>query len=87
MTPEDAREPTRYVARDTPGCAITPGARTAGSYNWTIKCDAGMRGAGKARFAGKTLESEIRTNVDFQGFKMEILTATKGRRLGPCAAK
>jgi hypothetical protein len=88
VTPEDARDPARYAVRsDTPGCAITPGARSASSYAWTVRCDGGMSGSGKARFAGKTFESEIRTSIDLQGVKMEILTATKGRRLGPCAAK
>ena len=88
VSPEEARDPTRYAVRsDTPGCAVTPGARSASSFAWTVKCDGGMRGSGKARFAGKTFESDIRSNVDLHGMQMEILTATKGRRLGPCAAK
>ena len=89
VTPEDARDPTRYAARnEAPGCTVKPGARTAGSYNWTVLCaDQGMRGSGSATFTGKTIESAMRLNSDFQGVKMEIRTETKGRYLGPCKAK
>ena len=89
VTPEDARDPTRYAARnEAPGCTVKPGARTADSYEWTVACDSqGMRGGGSARFAGKTLESTMRLTVDSSGLKMEIRSETKGRYLGPCKAK
>ena len=89
VTPEDARDPTRYAARnEAPGCTIKPGARTADSYEWTVACDSqGMRGGGSARFSGKTLESAMRLSVDSAGLKMDIQSETKGRFLGPCKAK
>ena len=87
VTPEEARDPTQYAVKDSAGCVVTPGARSAKSYEWTIRCNQGMRGSGKATFAGKTMESDMRMNVDFQGTKMEIKTEMKARRLGPCAAK
>jgi hypothetical protein len=88
ITSEDAGDPARYAVRkESPGCTVKPGARTATTYNWTVQCDQGMRGSGKARFAARTIESDIRMNVDFQGLKMDILTEMKGRRLGPCTAK
>jgi Protein of unknown function (DUF3617) len=89
VTPEDARDPTRYAARnEAPGCTVKPGARTADSYEWTVACDGqGMRGGGRARFSGKELESSMRLNVDSPGLKMEISSETKGRYMGPCKAK
>ena len=87
ISPAEAKDPTRYAVRDTPGCVVKPGARSASSYEWTIRCDQGMSGSGKASFAGASFESEIRSSVNFQGVKMDVLTATKGKRLGPCAAK
>jgi len=87
ITPADARDPTRFAVRETSGCVVKPGARSASSYSWTVSCDQGMNGAGKAKFAGASFESEMRSSVNFQGVKMEILTATTGKRLGPCAAK
>ena len=89
VTPEDARDPTRYAARnEAPGCTVKPGARTADRYEWTVACDSqGMRGGGSARFSAKAIESVMRLNVDSQGLKMEIRTETTGRLLGPCKAK
>jgi len=87
VTPADAKDPTRFAVRETSGCVVKPGARSASSYSWTVQCDQGMSGAGKASFAGASFESEMRTGINLQGVRMDILTATKGKRLGPCAAK
>lgn len=85
VTPEEARDPTRFTSRnETAGCTVTPGARTASTYAWTVQCEQGMRGTGKASFAGATIEGDMRMNVDLQGMKMEFTAQTKGRRLGPC---
>ncbi|MBC7803380.1 MAG: DUF3617 family protein [Candidatus Parcubacteria bacterium] len=85
VSPEDARDPTRFTSRnEIAGCSITPGELSAGTFEWTVQCQQGLRGTGKAIIAGATIEGEMRMNVDLQGVKMEITAQTRGRRLGPC---
>lgn len=85
----DAADPTRFTGRDgSADCQVTPGSQTADSYSWTMVCaKQGMRGAGKLRFGRTTLESEMQMTMDLGGQKMEMLSKTSGRRLGPCTTK
>ena len=89
ISPEDAADPTRFTARNqAEGCEVTPGSRTGDSYTWTVVCaKQGLRGAGKLRFGGATIESEMQMTMDQGGQKMEMLSKTSGRRLGPCTSK
>ena len=67
---------------------MTPGARAAGTFGWSISCPKmGMSGAGKARFAASTIGSEMLMNMEAQGRKMEMRSSSKGRYLGPCKTK
>lgn len=85
----DAEDPARFSAGEQASdCKVTPGNRTPGSFSWTISCpQQGMRGAGKARFGRDTIESEVQMTMEMQGQKMEMLSKTSGRRLGPCKTK
>jgi hypothetical protein len=85
----DAEDPTRFSGREqAQGCKITPVARSAENYSWTIACpQQGMSGDGKVQFGRGSIESEVRMLLEVQGQKMEMLSRTSGRRLGPCAAK
>ena len=85
----DAEDPTRFTGRgQTADCQVTLGSRTSESYSWTVSCPAqGMRGAGKARFGRGTIDSEMQMSMDMQGQKMELLSRTSGRLLGPCKTK
>jgi hypothetical protein len=85
----DADDPTRFSPRDQAAdCEVTPGSRTPDSYSWAVACPKqGMRGTGKAHFASVTIESEIQISVEIQGQKMDMVSRTSGRRLGPCTTK
>lgn len=85
----EADDPARFANRDQPqDCRMTPGARSAGSFAWTIECPKmGMKGAGKARFAATAVESEMEMSMESQGQKMEMRSSSKGRFVGPCPAK
>ena len=85
----EAEDPTRFANRDQPqDCVMTPGARTAGTFAWSISCPKiGMSGTGKARFAASTIESEMTMSMESQGQKMEMRSSSKGRYVGPCKTK
>lgn len=85
----EAEDPARFSSRDQPqDCRMTPGARGAGSFEWTIECPKmGMKGTGKARFTATTAESEMYMSMESQGQKMEMRSSSKGRFVGPCPAK
>jgi hypothetical protein len=89
MTQADAEDPTRFTAtEETADCEVTPGARSADSFSWTVSCPKqGMRGTGQARFGRGTIESEMQMTMEMQGQKMAMLSRTSGRRLGPCKTK
>ena len=89
VSKEDAEDPTHFSGRDqAQGCKVTPVARSADSYSWTVACpQQGMSGAGRILFRPGSVEGEIRMTLDAQGQKMEMLSRTSGRRLGPCAVK
>ena len=89
VTKEDAADPTRFTGTGaTEGCKVTPGARSASAYSWTVSCPAqGISGAGTVRFAGNSIDSESRVTADMQGQKFEMTSRTTGRLLGPCKPK
>ena len=85
----DAKDPTRFSGRDqAQGCTVTPGARGADSYSWTLSCpQQGMTGTGHITFGPGMIVSDVRMTVAAQGQKMDMQSRTTGRRLGPCKAK
>lgn len=85
----DGEDPTRFSGRDqAQGCKVTPVARSPESYSWTVACpEQGMSGDGKVLFRPGSVEGEVRMTVDVQGKKLEMLSRTSGRRLGPCVTK
>lgn len=89
LSAEEAADPTRFSGKDVAqGCTVVPGVRTASSFNWSVACaEQGLKGTGTLRFARGTVESEVRMVMDAQGQKIEMLSRTSGRLLGPCAAK
>jgi hypothetical protein len=89
VTREDAADPARLTAGpNTQGCTVTPGARTATSFNWAIACPAqGVTGTGTVRYTDKSMDAEIRMAVDMEGKKTDMISKVSGRYLGPCKAK
>ena len=89
ITKAEAEDPTRFANRGQPqDCQMTPGARTAGTFEWAIACPKmGMRGTGKARFGASTIESEMYMTMESQGQKMEMRSSSRGRYVGPCKTK
>ncbi len=89
ISKEDAEDPTRFSGREqTQGCKVTPVARSAESYSWTVSCpQQGMNGAGRVLFGRGTIEGELRMTLEMQGQKIDMLSRTAGRRVGSCAAK
>ena len=82
---EEAANPDRWMSDAGQDCKLTPGAKTANSYSWTMECPkANMRGTGTARMAGSTMEGETIMNGEVQGQKFELRTKVTGKRLGPC---
>jgi len=82
---EEAANPDRWMSDAGQDCKLTPGAKTANSYSWTMECPkANMRGTGTARMAGSTMEGETIMNGEVQGQKFELRTKVSGKRLGPC---
>ena len=86
VTPEDAADPARFTApQQAQGCIVTPGAKGAGSYSWTLSCPSqGMRGSGTMHYGADAMRGEMRVSVVQQGQTIEMETRTTGRRLGPC---
>src|SRR5258706_12741927 len=89
ISKEDAEDPTRFSGREqTEGCKVTPVARSAEIYSWTVSCpQQGMNGSGKVLFGRGTIEGELRMTLEMQGQKSDMLSRTAGRRVGSCAAK
>ena len=89
LSKEDAEDPTRFASSDkTQGCTITPGAKAAGSYKWSISCpDQGVSGNGSVRYSSNQMEADIRMLVSMQGQKTEMNSRVSGRYLGPCPQK
>ena len=89
ISKEDAQDPARFSGADqAKDCKVTPGARSPESYSWTVSCpEQGLTGNGKLRFARGTVDGEVRMVMDMQGQKMEMLSHTSGRLLGPCKTK
>lgn len=89
ISKEDAQDPARFSGADqAKDCKVTPGARSPESYSWTVSCpEQGLTGNGKLRFARGTVDGEVRMVMDMQGQKMEMLSQTSGRLLGPCKTK
>jgi hypothetical protein len=85
----DAKDPTRFSGRDqAQGCTVTPGARGADSFSWTLSCpQQGMTGTGRISFGPGMIVSDVRMTVAAQGQTMEMQSRTTGRRLGPCKPK
>lgn len=90
MTKEDADNPARFVSGpSTEKCTLTQGARTSGSFEWSIACpEQRMTGTGKLRYSSTTMNADIHVVVEPQpGQKMTMQTKVSGRHLGPCPAK
>jgi hypothetical protein len=89
LTKQEAEDPTHFSSQDmAQGCSVTPGVRTASSFAWTVSCPGqGLKGAGTLHFARGTVESVVRMVMEQQGQKIEMLSKTSGRLLGPCTAK
>ena len=85
----EADDPARFTSRDQPqDCSTKPGEKSGNTYTWSVACPKlGMTGTGRASFAGKTLQSEMRMTMVSDGKKMELHSVTKGRYLGPCQTK
>ena len=84
---EDAANPDRWMAQPDPtgACKLTPIAKTADTYAWTMECPkANMRGTGNARMSRATMEGETVMTGEVQGKKFELRTKVTGKRLGPC---
>ena len=88
ITKEDAANPERWMARQnkTGECQLTPGEKTRSSMKWEMFCPkTNTRGSGIARLTGPgTVESELHTTSELQGYRVQTDTKTSGRRLGPC---
>jgi hypothetical protein len=66
-------------------CTMSPFKKSGNAVSWEVSCPkANMRGRGTARIAGGTMESEMTMIGEQQGRRIEVLTKTTGRRLGPC---
>jgi hypothetical protein len=89
ISKEDAKDPTRFGGvEQAKDCKVTPGARSADSYSWKVVCpEQGLSGDGTMRFGRGTVDGEVRMVLDMAGQKMEMLSRTSGRLLGPCKAK
>ena len=88
VTPEDAENPERWMARQSERgeCKLTPRKRTSDSMTWDMSCPkTNMRGSGAARVTGPgTLEGEMKLSGSFQGYAVQMNTRMSGKRLGPC---
>ena len=90
LSKEDAANPARFVSGpQTQSCTITPGARTADSFEWAIACpEQRMTGTGKLRYSRSSMDADMRFVVEPQpGKKMDMQTKVSGRLLGPCPTK
>jgi hypothetical protein len=66
-------------------CKISPSKKSGGNYSWEMTCPkSGMQGSGTARVTRDTLESEMRMTGEQGGQKIEMITKSSGKRLGPC---
>ena len=87
----EADDPASFMGGDNAaGCAITRGASSPGSYNWTIACEKqGVSGTVKASYGPNKIESEISMTVALKegGQQIQMTNRTIGRLLGPCKAK
>jgi hypothetical protein len=84
---EEAQNPDRWMAspQQQGDCKVTPGAKTADTYTWTMECPkANMRGSGTARMSRGSMEGETQMSGEVQGQKFELRTKVTGKRLGPC---
>jgi len=84
---EEAANPDQWMSKPDPqgDCKLTPGAKTADTYTWTMECpQAKMRGNGVARMSRATMEGETNMTGEVQGQKFDLKTRVTGRRLGPC---
>ena len=84
---EEAANPDKWMSQPDPqgDCKLTPGAKTADTYTWTMECPkANMRGSGSARMSRSTMEGETRMTGEVKGQKFELQTKVTGKRLGPC---
>ena len=89
ISKEAGDDPTRFTGGEqSKDCKVTPGARSATSYSWSVSCpEQGLTGEGKLQFGSGAVESEVKMVMDMQGQKMEMLSRTSGRLLGPCKTK
>jgi hypothetical protein len=89
ISKEEGQDPARFTGGEqSKDCKITPGSKTPTSYNWSVACpQQGLTGEGKLQFSRGAVESEVKMVMDMQGQKMEMVSRTSGRLLGPCKTK
>lgn len=84
ITQEQARDPLRWGANPNQpaDCRVTTLKLGPDSVSWEMECPgSGMRGTGKARLGGGSMQSETQIGG---GSSVELRTRTTGRRLGAC---
>jgi hypothetical protein len=66
-------------------CKVTGSKKSGGTHSWEMSCPkSGMRGSGTARVTRSTVDSELRITGEGGGKQFEMVTTTKGKRLGAC---
>ena len=81
----DGTNPARWLGKQDPDCKVRPVRTTGESFRWEMACaKSGLRGSGEVQLGGDSMQSELRMTGEAQGKKIELLTSTSGRRVGPC---
>jgi hypothetical protein len=84
ITKEDS-DPSRWADKRQGDCKVSPSKKSGSTYTWEVSCpSSGMRGTGTARVTRSTVDSELRITGDGGGKPFEMVTTTKGKRLGAC---
>ena len=82
---EDVDDPNRWLGPMSAGCTVTPTARGADHYSWTVACpQSAMRGSGTMRWTRTTMDIEMDLASEKAGKKVQMRSKVSGRRVGPC---
>ena len=84
MSPQDP-VPDQSIA--DPNCRVIDKKTQGNTFSWQVECDhegQKMQGSGKMTYHGDKFEGTVKTVMMDQDGNMEITTAIKGKRIGPC---
>ena len=86
--PEQEWDPASMLqpGQGHPDCTLTITSPAHYDFRWNMECpQSRMRGSGKMRYGGTSMEGEMRTSTEIGGQSFDTTQKVSGRRIGPCA--